>query len=209
MALVPVAAGRLGDGTLFFVDQPEQPDRSADSERLDGLLRRAQEGDRAALDTFIRLTQHDVWAICRNLGDADNAEDLVQDVYHRVLRSIDRWRGDGPARHWVLTIARRTCADATRKRIVRRRHWADAVPEEQQSHLDPDRTVTDELLALLDTDRRDAFVLTQLAGCSYEDAATILDCPIGTVRSRVARARGQLIEALDDHGDQAGGASPA
>lgn len=187
----------------------DPPGGLAGPDRLDDLLRRAQRGDRDALDTFVRLTQHDVWAVCRSLGDADNAEDLVQDVYHRVLRSIDGWRGDGPARHWLLTIARRTCADATRRRVVRRRHRADAPAEEQHPHHDPDRTVTDELLAVLEPDRRDAFVLTQLAGCSYEDAAVILGCPIGTVRSRVARARSQLIKALDDGHDRAGGATPA
>lgn len=160
------------------------------------LLERSRAGDARALDSFVRRTQHDVWAVCRNLGDRDNVEDLVQDVYARAIRSLDTYRGDGPARNWLLTIARRTCVDATRRRIVRRRHRADQ-PTEDQPHHDPDRTVVDELLAGLDPDRREAFVLTQLAGCSYEDAAAILGCPIGTVRSRVARARQQLLDEVD------------
>lgn len=160
------------------------------------LLERSRAGDTRALDTFVRRTQHDVWAVCRNLGDRDNIDDLVQDVYARALRSLDGYRGDGPARNWLLTIARRTCADAARRRIVRRRHRADQ-PTDDQAHHDHDLTMVDELLAGLDPDRREAFVLTQLAGCSYEDAAAILDCPIGTVRSRVARARRQLLAEID------------
>lgn len=170
------------------------------------LLERSRNGDARALDTFVRRTQHDVWAVCRNLGDRDNVEDLVQDVYARAIRSLDTYRGDGPARNWLLTIARRTCADATRRRIVRRRHRADQ-PTEDQPHHDHDLTLVDEMLRELDPDRREAFVLTQLAGCSYEDAATILDCPIGTVRSRVARARQQLLAGMEADEDGGRGVS--
>ena len=159
------------------------------------LLEQARDGDRRALDSFVRQTQHDVWAVCRHLGDPDSAEDLVQDTYARALRSLDGYRGDGPARNWLLTIARRTCADATRKRIVRRRHRADQSPDDQPYH-DDDHLPVDELLAELEPDRREAFVLTQLGGCSYQDAAEILGCPVGTVRSRVARARQQLLDRL-------------
>lgn len=169
---------------------------------LGDLLERARSGDTDALDGFVRRTQHEVWAVCRNLGDPDTVEDLVQDTYARAFRSLDSYRGEGPARNWLLTIARRTCADATRRRIVRRRHRAENRPDDQP-HVDPDLTSVDELLRGLDPDRRQAFVLTQLAGCSYEDAAAVLDCPIGTVRSRVARARQQLLAELD--GDQRAG----
>ena len=175
------------------------------------LLLEARAGDRRALDAFVRRTQHDVWAVCRNLGDADNAEDLVQDVYARALRSIDSYRGDGPARHWLLSIARRTCADATRRRIRRRRHDGGNKVEEE-SYQDPDTTMIDDLLAVLEPERREAFVLTQLAGCSYEEAAGILGCPVGTVRSRVSRARRQLVPYFAEGDEGAGneaGSGPA
>ncbi len=163
---------------------------------LADLLDQAKAGDQTALESFIRQTQDDVWAVCHHLGDRDTVEDLVQDTYARAIRSIDSYRREGPARNWLLTIARRTCADATRKRIVRRRHRADQ-PIDDEAHLDPDLTVVEELLTVLDDERREAFVLTQLAGCSYDDAAEILGCPIGTVRSRVSRARRQLLAELD------------
>jgi RNA polymerase sigma-70 factor (ECF subfamily) len=175
------------------------------------LLLEAREGDHHALDAFVRRTQHDVWAVCRNLGDADNAEDLVQDVYSRALRSIDGYRGDGPARHWLLSIARRTCADATRRRIRRRRRDGGNNVEEESYH-DPDTAMIDDLLDVLEPERREAFVLTQLAGCSYEDAARILGCPVGTVRSRVSRARQQLIPYFtegEERGEPGVGGAPA
>lgn len=178
--------------TIWFPD----PGTLGTVDELADLLERARSGDPQALETFVRRTQRDVFAMCRNLGDPDSVEDLVQDTYARALRSLDSYRGDGPARNWLLTIARRTCADATRKRIVRRRHRADP-PSDDLPHLDHDVTAVDELLGVLDPDRREAFVLTQLAGCSYGDAADILGCPIGTVRSRVARARQDLLDVIE------------
>jgi RNA polymerase sigma-70 factor (ECF subfamily) len=56
--------------------------------------------------------------------------------------------------------------------------------------------VVDDLLALIDADRREAFVLTQMVGLSYEDAAAVVGCPIGTIRSRVARARADLVQIV-------------
>jgi RNA polymerase sigma-70 factor (ECF subfamily) len=163
---------------------------------LTSLLLAAKDGDRHALDQFVRRTQHDVWALCRNLGDVDTAEDLVQETYARAMNSLERYRAEGPARNWLLTIARRTCADATRQRIrARQRRSNESIDD--QAYEAPDTTVVDELLAALDDDRREAFVLTQLAGCSYAEAAEIIGCPIGTVRSRVARARSDLIPLLE------------
>lgn len=159
----------------------------------------AQRGDRAALERFVRATQHDVATLCRYLGDRDNVDDLVQETYQRAFTSLHRFRATGPAKHWLLTIARRTCADNARKRSRRRRldQRLTSLGGERDT-LVPDGTPAelDELLMLLDDDRRAAFVLTQLTGLSYDEAATVLDVPIGTIRSRVSRARDQLLTAL-------------
>lgn len=159
----------------------------------------AQRGDRAALERFVRSTQHDVATLCRYLGDRDNVDDLVQETYQRAFTSLHRFRATGPAKHWLLTIARRTCADNARKRSRRRRldQRLTSMAGERDA-LVPDSTPAelDELLMLLDEDRRAAFVLTQLTGLSYDEAATVLDVPIGTIRSRVSRARDQLLTAL-------------
>lgn len=170
-------------------------------DRLTRLLLDAQGGDEMALRQFIAETQHDVSTLCRYLGDRDNADDLAQDTYARAIAALHRFRADGPAKHWLLTIARRTCADATRKRIRRRRLEQRvtglARDDITTSATDAFRPEWAELLDQLDDDRRAAFVVTQLNGLRYDEAAEVLGVPIGTIRSRVSRAREQLVAALD------------
>ena len=169
-------------------------------DRLTQLLLDAQRGDREALEQFVVATHRDVLDLCRYLGDRDNADDLAQETYQRAVASLHRYRADGPAKHWLLTIARRTCVDATRRRSrqrrLRRRVAELAVDEHQQPAPVTERPEIDELLDELDDDRRAAFVLTQVNGFSYDEAAEMLDVPIGTIRSRVARGRQQLLDRM-------------
>ena len=162
---------------------------------LDELALAARDGNRFALDSFTRKTLPAVQSLCRHLGDPDNAEDLVQETYARMMRSLPNFRGDGSARSWLLRIARNTCADATRVR--RRRRTRDsfaAVPDVADVPHSGWSEVTS-VLRSLSPDRQQAFVLTQILDLPYQDAAEILECPIGTVRSRVARAREDLLAA--------------
>jgi RNA polymerase sigma-70 factor (ECF subfamily) len=169
-------------------------------DHLTELLLDAQQGDRDALERFVAETQHDVLALCRYLGDRDNAEDLAQEAYQRAFSSLHRFRATGPAKHWLLTIARRTCADATRRRSRRRRthqRVSTLARDERDDSLPvTERAEIEELLHALDADRRAAFVLTQMTGLRYEEAAEVLGVPIGTIRSRVSRAREQLVELV-------------
>jgi RNA polymerase sigma-70 factor (ECF subfamily) len=175
-------------------------------DRLTHLLLAAAEGDRMALHAVVRETQADVWRFCAHLVDRDAADDLTQEVYVRAMGSVHRFRGDASARTWLLSIARRTCADEIRRR-QRRRPWerlTDAPPEVAQA----DASGRSDLQALvdhLDPDRRAAFLLTQQLGLSYAEAAEALEVPIGTVRSRVARAREDLVAALAVDSDAADG----
>jgi RNA polymerase sigma-70 factor (ECF subfamily) len=159
---------------------------------LRDLVDAAREGDNHAAAEFVRQTQPAVWRLCGLLGSPGEEEDLVQEVYVRALRGIGAYRGDAPVLPWLLSIARRTCADAVRRRTRERRVLArlrivtDDAPVAANEYLD-------DLLLALNAERREAFVLTQQLGLSYEDAAVALECPIGTVRSRVARARADLL----------------
>jgi RNA polymerase sigma-70 factor (ECF subfamily) len=170
-------------------------------DQLTRLLLDAQRGDRAALERFVAATHEDVTAMCRYLGDRDTADDLAQEAYERAFASLHRYRATGPAKHWLLTIVRRTCADETRRRSRRRRTEQLVAGQPDPTGTDPGPHATppelDELLHTLDDDRRAAFVLTQMTGLRYEAAAQLLDVPIGTIRSRVARAREQLVTALE------------
>jgi RNA polymerase sigma-70 factor (ECF subfamily) len=164
---------------------------------LTWLAMAARDGNRPALSTLIHRTQGDVWRLCHRLGPAGMADDLTQDVYVRLVRSLDRFRGDSSVRTWILSIARHVAIDAVRAR--RRRERLDglflrAVDDEMPDH----SADFDGLIATLDVDQRAAFVLTQLHGLSYSEAADVCGCPIGTIRSRVARAREALVLALQD-----------
>jgi RNA polymerase sigma-70 factor, ECF subfamily len=167
-------------------------------DRLTELAIAARDGNRYALDEFVRTSQPLVHQLCRWLGDPDSAEDLVQETYLRALRALPRFRSDGSARSWLLSIARNTCADATRRRVRWRRHTS-AAPVVDVAQAPGHWAEVDDLLARLDTDRREAFVLTQLLGMSYVEAAELASVPVGTIRSRVARARTDLIGLVGDH----------
>jgi RNA polymerase sigma-70 factor, ECF subfamily len=138
-----------------------------------------------------------VWRLCAQLVSRDQADDVTQEVYLRAYRALPSFRGDSSARTWLLSIARRTCADAIRE-LKRRRRLATRI-ERSDVEPDPARAVTVEaLLAHLDPERRLAFVLTQVLGLSYAEAADVCQCPVGTIRSRVARSRADLIERLGE-----------
>lgn len=154
---------------------------------------RARRGDREAATAFVRLTQADVWRLCRNLGAPESADDLTQETYARAFGALHRYAGRSSARTWLLSIARRVCADAVRRST---RDRALGAPAELAARDPADALAVRTLLDALEPERREAFVLTQLVGLSYAEAAEVCNCPVGTIRSRVARARGDLVEAF-------------
>jgi RNA polymerase sigma-70 factor (ECF subfamily) len=153
-------------------------------------------GDRTALSEFIRRSQAEVWRFVARAADHSVADDLTQEVYLRVLGGLPSFEGRASARSWLLSIARRVVVDQVRYEIARPRLIGmDAADLDvlATSSDNPDRIEVQQALATLDPDRRVALVLTQLMGFSYTEAAEICGCPIGTVRSRVARARAELL----------------
>ena len=163
---------------------------------MDLLLRtalRARDGDRIALEGFLRLIQADVWRTCRYMVDEQSADDLSQEVLIRVVGSLHRVTTEHQVRGWVLGIARHVCLDEIRRRQRRRRAHGELINSRPTMAEDLGSDVDlRQLIGTLDPDRREAFVLTQILGLSYEEVADICDCPIGTVRSRVARSRLEL-----------------
>lgn len=169
-------------------------------DELTRLLRAAQGGDRLALASFIRGSQAEVGRLCAYLVDRQAADDLTQEVYLRAWTALPGWRGEASARTWLLAIARRTCAQAIR----RRRPPIPPVELDADDHralADSEEAVLlNQLIAGLDPQRRAAFALTQLLGLTYAEAAQVCGCPVGTIRSRVARARADLTNQLRDSG---------
>ncbi|MBX7549790.1 sigma-70 family RNA polymerase sigma factor [Streptomyces sp. NPDC004232] len=166
----------------------------------------ARGGDADAVEQFVGALHRDVQRYVTHLcGDPQAADDLAQDTFLRALGSLHRFEGRSSARAWLLSIARRAVIDSYRYAAARPRQsdvsdWCTAIELAQPCDLPgfDDGIALLDLLASLPDDRREAFILTQLLGLPYAEAAEISDCPVGTVRSRVARARAALMDLLDE-----------
>jgi RNA polymerase sigma-70 factor, ECF subfamily len=166
----------------------------------------ARGGDPLAVERFVRALHRDVRRYVAYLSaDPQAADDLTQDTFLRALGSLHRFEGRSSARTWLLSIARRAVIDslrytAARPRLADTDDWQSAAERAQSRNLPgfDDGIALAELLATLPDERREAFVLTQLLGLPYAEAALVSGCPVGTVRSRVARARSSLIGLLHD-----------
>ena len=166
----------------------------------------AGRGDQQALAAFVRATQHHTWRFLRHLLGSPDTDDLVQETYLRALRSLPRFAGRSSARTWLFGIARRVAADHLRSAAARprTRHLEDWEPPAAGGRFE-DEVVLGRLLLGLSPERREAFVATQVLGMSYAEAAQVCGCPIGTIRSRVARAREDLVLAVEGQRDRRAG----
>jgi RNA polymerase sigma-70 factor (ECF subfamily) len=163
----------------------------------------ARDGDDSAAATFVRATQAEVWRFVAALAGRDAADDLTQDTYLRAFRALGDFAGRSTARTWLLGIARRACADHIRL-LTRLRRLDDRLAAQPRPMQVPDQAgllAATDLLRALPEDRRSAFVLTQVVGLTYDEAAEVEQVPVGTIRSRVARARADLVAALEADGD--------
>jgi RNA polymerase sigma-70 factor (ECF subfamily) len=125
---------------------------------------------------------------------------VTQDVYLRAWRALPGFRAESSGRTWLLSITRRACVDAVRRRarwrrLTARLHAESAAGAWERAGLDEVHGLGD-LIARLAPAQREAFVLTQISGCSYAEAAEMCGVEIGTIRSRVARARHELVESV-------------
>jgi len=170
----------------------------------------ARGGDRDALERFVRATQRDVWRFVAHLADVGVADDLAQETFLRALPSLRYFEARSSATTWLLSIARRVVVDQVRMARSRPRvsadvDWVQAADRGRSASSDFTDVV--ELNLLLDgltAERREALVLTQVLGLGYAEAAEVADCPIGTIRSRVARAREDLVRAAGSDASETG-----
>ncbi|MFF2062831.1 sigma-70 family RNA polymerase sigma factor [Streptomyces sp. NPDC058200] len=164
----------------------------------------AGRGDGAALHKFVVATRPRLRRfVARFSGDAQSVDDLTQETYLRALSSLPRFAGRCHACTWLFSIARRVVVDrhrsnSARPSVVDAVDWLAEVERAQPVDLPgfDEGVALHDLLDLLDQDRRQSFVLTQLMGLSYHEAAAVAGCPVGTVRSRVSRARRHLTTLL-------------
>lgn len=165
-------------------------------ERLLQCLEAAREGDDVRLAELIRTLQPKVWNVCSALGSPGDPADLTQETFLRLIRALRSFRGESSVETWVLSIARRVCADHIRS-LGRHRRLVNRLKAMAVESVAPAIEIgpIDELVKVTSPERREAFLLTQIVGLTYEETASIVGCPVGTIRSRVARAREELLEA--------------
>ncbi|MEQ1565984.1 MAG: sigma-70 family RNA polymerase sigma factor [Myxococcota bacterium] len=179
------------------------------------LVRRFKDGDRSAFAELVRRYQDRVYTLClRWMGDANVAEEVAQDVFLALYRSLPGFRGDAQLSTWVYRVVVNHCKN---RRLYRRRRQmdhheplegerSDDGPERQiahegpgtdaSSHANQAEALLNEALALLDEEQRRIIVLREVQDLSYEEIADLLELPRGTVKSRLHRARSELATVL-------------
>jgi RNA polymerase sigma factor, sigma-70 family len=167
-------------------------------EAITRLALAAKAGDRQAAAEFVRSTQPGLLRFLTVLADRGDVEDLAQETYLRAMPALAGFDARSSARTWLYAIARRVAADHVRH--AQRRPRTSPLEHLDESHQGvpsqfDEAVALHDLLRGLAPERREAFALTQLLGLSYEEAARVCDCPVGTIRSRVSRARDDLIRA--------------
>lgn len=181
----------------------QAPDSQARDAAVTDLALRAASGDRQALTEFISATHDDVWRLLAHLADTDRADDLTQETYLRVLSALPRFAARSTARTWILSLARRAWVDSVRHDMARPRSSATEIEDATSATPAAETTGgqswaewvdTRALIDQLEADRREALILTQVLGYTYAEAAKIANVRVGTIRSRVARARADLVE---------------
>lgn len=158
----------------------------------------ARGGDGRAFETLVRSYQADVWRLSLQLlGDRGLADDVTQDCFVKAYRFLPRFRGDAKFSTWLFAIARNCALDELR-RAGRRRTLEDELERVGgRRATDPgSRIEVREAVAALALDLKEPLVLIDMFGLSYSQVGAILGLPLGTVKSRVHRARHLLADQL-------------
>ena len=177
------------------------------------LVKRVQAGDAAAFDVLVQKYQHKVVNLVgRFVSDTSECQDIAQDAFIKAYRAINNFRGDSQFYTWLYRIAANTAKNYLASRARKSPGYSvdveDAEHFEGESGLkeydNPENLLlTDEIRAtVFDTierlpeDLKSAITLREIDGLSYEEIAEVMDCPIGTVRSRIFRARDVIDKEL-------------
>ncbi len=168
------------------------------------LVQRCLRGETAAIQALVEQLQSEVYAVCvRILNHRHDAEDVVQEVFLRVFRSLRRWDSSRPLRPWVVGIAVNRCRTWLSQR-ARRPELADYLHDTAASPPEDDSAeLVREIRAALEALRpeyRIVFVLFHEQGQPYEQIAEALGRPVGTIKTWLHRARIDVLERLRRRG---------
>lgn len=179
------------------------------------LVEAARRGDRAALDLLLRRHQARIHAVCRRItGNDADALDATQDALVAIVRGLPRFDGRSQFSTWAYRVATNTCLDELRRRKRRPEPTDDlrlhehrppaGSPTDRTAERVAERLAIDAALEQLAPEFRVAVVLRDLCQLEYAEIAEVLEVPVGTVRSRIARGRGQLADLLVDRDGNSG-----
>lgn len=172
-------------------------------------------GDGDAFAVLVRRHRDRLWALAlRTLGDPEDAADAVQEALISALRGLDRYRGDSAVTTWLHRIVVNACLDRVRRNAVRPtsplpEHETAPAGRDTHDPIEARLTALDVTAGLqqLPVEQRAALILVDMYGWSVADAAAVLDCPAGTVKSRCARGRARLAPLLRPGPPEAGNQS--
>jgi RNA polymerase sigma-70 factor (ECF subfamily) len=192
------------------------------------LVKRVQQGDIRAFDLLVIKYQRRVERLIgRFVRDTDLVQDLAQEAFIRAYRALPQFRGESAFYTWLYRIAVNTAKKQlmvlgrdpviTESALAERREQEDetSAPQlEQRDDETPEAVlagkevarVVNEAVQALSQDLRQALVLREIEGLSYEEIAQVMNCPVGTVRSRIFRAREAIAQRLRPVLDRRGGA---
>jgi RNA polymerase sigma-70 factor (ECF subfamily) len=206
-ATEPASAGKPSMTSSIDQTAPDQGDSQTDLQ----LVRKVRKGDRAAFDLLVLKYQSRIASIIsRYVFDSHEVMDLTQETFVKAFRAIDRFRGDSAFYTWLYRIAVNTAKNYLEARSRRPQSSVDSADAENYDdgqrlrdiaspekllQRDQLQRALNKAIDALPEELRSAFLLREYDGLSYEDIARILECPIGTVRSRIFRAR----DAVDRH----------
>jgi len=176
------------------------------------LAQQAARGDREAATEIIKRIERPVFSLCLNLVGPHEARDLAQDALVRVLTKLDSFSGRSKFRTWVYRVTTNECLSHLRRRSRSPvQYGLETDPRPQIGEPNPDSGIQmDESLSRvrgalmnLPDDQRAILVLRDVRGLEYEQLSEVLEIPIGTVRSRLFRARKALVKLLEQHPPEA------
>lgn len=173
------------------------------------LLQASKGGDAGAFNRLVEHYQTSIYNVAlRMVGDAAVAEDITQETFVSAFRALHTFSA-GNFRAWLFRIATNACRDHLRSAQVRRNTSLDALADAPNFNFTSEEELPEEYairrelssfiqqsLGTLPRDQRMALILVDIQACSYEEAAQILKTPIGTVKSRLSRAREAMRAAL-------------
>lgn len=178
------------------------------------LLEKAKAGDVSAFEELIESYQKKIYNLSyRIIGNYDDAADMAQEVLIRIFRSIASFKGQSSFSTWIYRITTNVCLDEIRRKKnkkiisldeeirmedgeIKRQIMSDDLQPDAVAEQEELRSIVSNAINSLPDDHRLVITLRDIQGLSYDEISTVLDCPIGTVKSRISRARLALKKLL-------------